>query len=177
MLNPYARRRLQAALRRARNQAGLPAAGAAGETPLAPAAGDHTLVPERADDYRSPDTGALLKTIANPHPAMRTWQHHELVLPELCPASHNPGPGSWLKIGYRSQTRFLEVFSLGAYLQSFVGHRLVRDVEQLTQVLARDCAKALGHDVELEGCFVLPALGQTVRTRVRAGGAARAMPV
>ncbi|AZV93221.1 hypothetical protein CBF45_05410 [Bordetella sp. J329] len=130
---------------------------------------DHTLVPSSPGDYRTPDTGAVLKTIANPAPMLRTWQEHELVLPELCPASRNPGAGSCLCIRYRSRTRFLEVFSLGAYIRAFIGHRLVRDVEMLTQVVARDCAHVLGHQVEVEGCFVLPALGQTVRTRVQAG--------
>ncbi|CAM4329040.1 hypothetical protein [Kerstersia similis] len=181
MLSAYAARQMRQALARSSGQRSASRVGAtAGEaeaTTVAVVAGmaadvasDHTAVPERPDDYRSPDTGAVLKTIANPHPGMRTWQQHELILPELCPASHNPGEGSWLHIRYRSRARLLEVFSLGAYLQAFIGHRLVRDVEQLTQVLARDCARVLGHGVELEGYFVLPKLGQAVRTRVRTAG-------
>lgn len=129
---------------------------------------DHTYVPVDAQSYRSPDTGAVLKTIANPHPQLQSWQEHVLTLPELCPASHNPGPGSTLAIRYHASARFLEVFSLSAYIQAFIGHKTVRDVELLTQVLARDCAAVLHHTVEVEGCFELPALGQRVTTRVQA---------
>ena len=129
---------------------------------------DHTYVPADAHSYRSPDTGALLKTIANPHPHYQSWQEHVLTLPELCPASHNPGTGSTLAIRYHATQRFLEVFSLSAYIQAFIGHKTVRDVEMLTQVIARDCVAVLGVAVEVEGCFELPALGQRVTTRVQA---------
>lgn len=131
-------------------------------------ASDHTQAPADAGRYRSPDTGAVLTTIANPNPAMRTRQEHIIALPELCPASRNPGPGSFLRIRYRSRGRFLEVFSLDAYVRAFVGHAVVRDVEMLTQVVARDCMRALGGKVKVQGCFVLPSLNQTVRTRVTA---------
>lgn len=129
---------------------------------------DHTQAPAEAGCYRSPDTGVVLSTIANPDPAMRTRQEHVIDLPELCPASHNPGPGSFLRIRYRSRGRFLEVFSLHAYVCAFVGHTVVRDVEMLTQAVARDCMRALGTKVKVQGCFVLPSLNQTVRTCVTA---------
>ncbi|MGG4775543.1 hypothetical protein ACLO87_13000 [Paenalcaligenes sp. Me52] len=129
---------------------------------------DHTYVPADANSYTSPDTGAVLKTIANPHPHFQSWQEHVLTLPELCPASHNPGAGSTLAIRYQATQRFLEVFSLSAYIQAFIGHKTVRDVEMLTQVIARDCAAVLHIAVEVEGCFELPALGQRVTTRVQA---------
>lgn len=127
---------------------------------------DHTEIPAPATSYCCPETGALLKTIANPNPAMLTRQEHVIELPELCPASGNPGPGSFLRICYRSHGQFLEVFSLDAYVRAFIGHPMVRDVEILTQVVARDGMRALGHKVKVHGCFVLPALNQTVRTVV-----------
>ncbi len=125
---------------------------------------DHTIVPASAGSYRSPETGAILKTIVNPNPAMHTHQEHVITLPELCPASGNPGPGSFLRIRYRSRGQFIEVFSLDAYVRAFIGHPVVRDVEMLTQIVARDSMQALGHKVKVQGCFVLPALNQTVRT-------------
>jgi hypothetical protein len=41
-----------------------------------------------------------LKTVADPHPALRSRQAHIIDLPELCPASRNPGAGSLLCIRY-----------------------------------------------------------------------------
>ncbi len=130
---------------------------------------DHTIAPADARRYVSPDTGAVLKAIGNPFPQFATQQEHCIDLPELCPASHNPGAGSYLRIRYDSKDRFLEVFSLRDYVQAFIAHPLVRDVEHLSQAIARDCQCLLGHAVEVEGYFVLAALGQTVRTCVRTG--------
>ncbi len=127
---------------------------------------DHTIAPVDAGQYTAPDTGAVLKTIPNPNPRMKTRQTHYLVLPELCPASRNPGAGSSLRIRYPGKASLLEVFSLTAYVQAFVGHPVVRDVELLTQTVARDCAQALGCKVRVRGVFELPALGQRVRTDV-----------
>ncbi|KAA0890021.1 hypothetical protein [Pusillimonas sp. ANT_WB101] len=127
---------------------------------------DHTDVPVAGASYRCPETGAILKTITNPNPGMHTLQEHVIQLPELCPASGNPGPGSFLRIRYRSRSHFLEVFSLDVYVRAFIGHPVVRDVEMLTQVVARDGMRALGHKVKVQGCFVLPTLNQTVRTAV-----------
>jgi len=130
---------------------------------------DHTQVPTDARAWRCQETGAVLKTIANPYPHMQTQQEHCLHVPQLCPASGNPGPGSRLTIRYISRGRFLEVFSLHDYLQAFIGHRTVRDVEQLTQTVARDCAAALEHAVQVQGHFELSGIGQSVTTTVQAG--------
>lgn len=127
---------------------------------------DHTTAPLDAGLYTAPDTGAVLKTIPNPNPHIKTRQVHHLALPELCPASHNPGAGSSLRIRYAGKASFLEVFSLTAYVHAFIGHPVVRDVEMLTQVVARDCARALGRKVRVSGVFELPALGQRVETHV-----------
>jgi len=127
---------------------------------------DHTQAPPDAAAYRCPETGALLKTIANPYPQFATRQEHCLHVPQLCPASGNPGDGSRLYIRYVSQGRFLEVFSLHDYLRAFIGHPIVRDVEQLTQTVARDCASALGHAVQVQGHFELPGIAQSLSTLV-----------
>jgi|GEM_PF-1491336 len=108
----------------------------------------------------------ILKTVADPHPAMRTRQEHIINLPELCPASRNPGAGSSLRIRYRSHGHFLEIFALAEYIKAFIGHPIVRDVEMLTQVVANDCALALGHKVRVCALYLLPSLGQQVRTQV-----------
>lgn len=126
----------------------------------------HTEVPNRSDDYISRWNGARLKCIQNPNPDLKTEQIHVLRLPELCQASHNPMPGSSITISYRGKGRFLEVFSLSAYIQASIGHPIVRDVEALTQAIAIDCAQALGQKVEVDGLFELRGLAQTVMTEV-----------
>ncbi|MDO5102992.1 MAG: hypothetical protein Q4D91_08870 [Lautropia sp.] len=132
----------------------------------APEKAPHTEVPNQSGDYISPWNGARLKCIQNPHPELKTEQIHVLRLPELCPASHNPMPGSSITVSYRGKGRFLEVFSLSAYIQASIGHPIVRDVEALTQAIAIDCAQALGQKVEVDGLFELRGLAQTVMTEV-----------
>ena len=55
----------------------------------------------------------------------------------------------------------LEVYSLNEYIASFIGSNEVRDLELLTQVVARDCRKVLGVTVSVTGKYVLN-IGQTV---------------
>jgi len=130
-------------------------------------AGNHTRLPPQTPGYISPDTGAVLKTIDNPNPHLTTEQTHCLQLPQLCPASKNPGPGSTLRISYVGKQRFLEVFSLSDYIQSFIAHPKVRDVELFTQTIARDCHHALnGEPVRVQGHFELPGIGQSVTITV-----------
>lgn len=129
---------------------------------------DHTQVPANAKSHTCIHTGAVLKAINSPYPALHSEQLHVIDLPELCPASKNPGAGSTLEISYVAQEHFLEVFSLRDYIDAFIGHMIVRDVEHLTQVVAKDCQTLLGHAVQVKGCFVLPALGQKVITTVQA---------
>jgi len=128
---------------------------------------NHTFLPPETSGYISPDTGAVLKTIVNPHPQLNTQQEHCLQLPQLCPASKNPGTGSTLRIRYVAKQHFLEVFSLSAYIQSFIAHPKVRDVELFTQTIARDCHCVLkGEPVEVQGHFALPGIDQSITTTV-----------
>lgn len=132
------------------------------------AARSHVDLPDQHDDFISPWNKARVKVIQNPNPGLSTRQTHLLELPELCPASHNPLPGSSIGIYYKSKRRFLEVFSLSAYIQASIGHPIVRDVEALTQAIALDCAQALGQKVQVEGRFLLRGLAQKVITKVSA---------
>jgi 7-cyano-7-deazaguanine reductase len=87
---------------------------------------------------------ARIKTIGNPHPTLATRVDHVLRLPELCPATRNPRRGSTLTISYTAGDRFLELFSLDAYMAGFVGHTVVRDMELLVQTVALHAADAVG---------------------------------
>jgi len=52
--------------------------------------------------------------IANARPALDTHIEHLLERPELCPYSHNPGPGSTLRLSYTAGGWILELFALEA---------------------------------------------------------------
>jgi len=103
----------------------------------------------------------ILKTINNPTISKLTKQTHEVVVPPLCPKTANPTTGSTLTITYIPEDKLLEVYSLNEYVASFVGSKEVRDLELLTQIVARDCHEGLGVKVSVTGKYVLN-IGQTV---------------
>src|SRR5512140_3815055 len=101
-----------------------------------------------------------LQTIDNPRIASLTRETHELQVPPLCPKTANPVAGSTLTISYIPDQKLLEFYSLRDYVASFVGSQDVRDLELLTQVVARDCRLALGVKVTVIGRYILN-IGQT----------------
>jgi 7-cyano-7-deazaguanine reductase len=103
----------------------------------------------------------ILKTIPNPKISKISKQVHEVDVPPLCPKTANPISGSTLTISYVPDEKLLEVYSLNEYIASFVGSNEVRDLELLTQVVARDCGSLLGVHVAVIGRFILN-IGQTV---------------
>lgn len=109
----------------------------------------------------SPITAIKLKTIKNPNIARLTRQTHEIQIPPLCPKTGNPIAGSTLTIAYMPQEELLELYSLNEYVTSFIGSNEVRDLEQFTQVVARDCHEVLRVKVSVTGIFILN-IGQTL---------------
>ena len=103
----------------------------------------------------------ILKTIDNPKISKLTKETHEVAVPPLCPKTANPIAGSTLTISYIPSGKLLEVYSLNEYVASFIGSQEVRDLELLTQVVARDCHEALGVKVKVLGKYVLN-IGQTM---------------
>ena len=103
----------------------------------------------------------LLQTIDNPHIATVTRETHEVQVPPLCPKTANPVTGSTLTISYVPDQKLLEFYSLRDYVASFLGSQDVRDLELLTQVVARDCHEVLGVKVSVTGRFILN-IGQTL---------------
>ncbi len=97
----------------------------------------------------------ILKTINNPKIAKVTREVHELQVPPLCPKTANPIAGSTLTISYVPAQKLLEFYSLNDYMASFIGSQEVRDLELLTQVVARDCHEALGVRVHVVGRYLL----------------------
>lgn len=82
-------------------------------------------------------------------------------MPSLCPKTGNPIEGSTLTISYVPDEKLLEVYSLNEYIASFIGSNAVRDLELLTQVVARDCHSILEVNVSVIGKYLLN-IGQTV---------------
>lgn len=71
-----------------------------------------------------------------------------MVLPPCCPVTGNPQPGSDLVIEYTATEWFLEVISLHAYVESYVGGRgEVRSMEGMIQQIATDAAECIGVEV------------------------------
>src|ERR1051325_6382251 len=102
-----------------------------------------------------------LKTIDNPRIAKLSKQTHEVQVPALCPRTENPIQGSTVTISYAPDQKLLEIYSLNEYIASFIGSQQVRDLELLTQVIARDCHEVLGVQVFVSGKYILN-VGQTI---------------
>lgn len=105
-------------------------------------------------DIQSKYNDLWIKTIANPHPELMMEQTHIIELPILCPKSQNPATGSTIAIKYTNPQRLLELFALDKYIKGFIGHQVVRDIEYFVQVVAMECAKALGQEVTLEADII-----------------------
>lgn len=103
----------------------------------------------------------ILQTINNPTISKLTRQIHEVQVPPLCPKTGNPIAGSTLTIMYKPDKKLLEIYSLNEYIASFIGSNEIRDLELLTQVVARDCHEVLGVRVSVVGKYVLN-VGQNV---------------
>lgn len=91
----------------------------------------------------------MIGTQPNYHPEIATLSAHRFDLPRMCPVSGNPQPGSVLTVSYTARDWFLEIETLGAYIDSYIGGRplgreLIRDMEQTIQQIALDCAAAVG---------------------------------
>jgi 7-cyano-7-deazaguanine reductase len=103
----------------------------------------------------------ILKTIKKPTISRITEQSNEVQVPPLCPKTGNPIAGSTLTITYIPNAELLEFYSLNEYVASFIGSNEIRDLELLTQVVARDCREILGVKVSVTGKFILN-IGQTL---------------
>lgn len=89
-------------------------------------------------------------------------QCHVVELPAMCPVSGNPRPGSYIAVRYVDADLFLEVYSLQAYIRRYIGGWLrdgihIRDMEQVVDTVAKDCAAAVGVPVRARARLVLDA--------------------
>ena len=86
-----------------------------------------------------------LQTMPDEVPAVPLWVENRLSLPRCCPVSKNPQPGSTLTLRYLARGRVLEVYSLKAYIESFVDGHMdgTRNMEAMIQRIAQTCANLL----------------------------------
>lgn len=92
----------------------------------------------------------MLQTQPNSFPQAQTHERHRLPLPQCCPISGNPQPGSVIEISYRPNKVFLEVYSLRNFIDQFIGgYEDVRDMEGMIQKIAIECANAVGVHVRV----------------------------
>lgn len=111
-------------------------------------------------DYYSKHHNNPIKLISNPNKHLYTKQKHKIFLPILCVASYNPLDGSYIAISYKAKDYFLEIFSIEKYLQGFIGHSKVRDIEFFIQEIAQDFSNALNLKVKIKAKILLNGLKQ-----------------
>jgi NADPH-dependent 7-cyano-7-deazaguanine reductase QueF len=99
----------------------------------------------------------MLETIVNVHPRLDTDVRLTFPFERLCPVSAEPQPGSTISIAYRAGGWLLETKALRRYLASFAGENVygVRDLEEAAQVIAQQCANALGVRVRVSTAYLL----------------------
>lgn len=112
-------------------------------------------------------TQPLMQTFDNQRPDVPMVQRHIVSVPALCPATANPQPGSTITVTYIPKAKLLELYALTAYVHSFIGHNTVRDIEYFAQLLAQNCADALGVQVCVRANFVLN-IDQVIKLRIKA---------
>lgn len=113
----------------------------------------------------------MISAQPNSNPSIKTFSTHVFDLPRMCPVSGNPQPGSQLFVWYRANLWFLEIETLGTYIDSFIGGKqvgttFIRDMEQTIQQIATDCATSVGVTVIVHARLVI-ADDPTDRTRTR----------
>lgn len=89
----------------------------------------------------------------------RLLMRHFFPLPQMCPVSGNPQPGSELKIRYTPKDKVLEVYSLKTCIDSFIGGHSngIRNMEETLQQIASWAAEAVGVTVHVEAELILDA--------------------
>ncbi|GHO61333.1 hypothetical protein KSC_002250 [Ktedonobacter sp. SOSP1-52] len=105
-----------------------------------------------------------LKGLPNNITTQRMLEQHTLELPDCCPVSKNPRPGSKVTISYRAKEMVLDITPLYAYIHQFVGGLRtetgeldVRDMEGMLLRIAHDCAQVVRVPVRVTAqLYVLP---------------------
>lgn len=100
---------------------------------------------------------------------------HELPLPQCCPVSGNPFPGSTLRVSYLPAGTVVPVENLAAWIDEYRGGnemRSIRNMEEMIQDIAVRCADEVGVAVRVVANLqIKPPYGGDMQTmRVSARG-------
>lgn len=106
-------------------------------------------------------------------PNTRSFVSHSVPLPQCCPVSGNPMPGSKLTVSYTPAGVVFPVEDLAAFVAEYVGGRgEVRGMEEMIQELANRVHSVVGVNVRAVADLIInPPFGgatQTMRVTARA---------
>lgn len=98
---------------------------------------------------------------------------HLVPIPECCPVSHNPRPGSTVRVSYLPKQLVVPVEALEERVRCYVGgFESIRGMEEMIQDIAKWCADETGVSVRAVADLVIQppygGLEQTMRVSARA---------
>lgn len=94
-----------------------------------------------------------METLRNRHPDIPIRVRIQTPYSGACPVSGEPQPGSWLAIEYTPAAVILGFDAVARHLPTYATE--ATDVEAVAQMLARDCAAALGVAVDVSAYYIL----------------------
>ncbi len=95
----------------------------------------------------------MLVTLPNRNPNISTDVRIKTPYSGACPHTGMPLAGSWIAVSYTPGAYILGLNSVALHLPSYATEAI--DVETVAQMLARDCAEALGVHVTVEAYYLL----------------------
>jgi NADPH-dependent 7-cyano-7-deazaguanine reductase QueF len=115
-----------------------------------------------------------LETMPNLRRDIALEHCHIFDLPQMCPVSGNPQPGSQIRIEYTAGECFLEDYAIAGYIASFVGGRsvggvFIRDMEQTIQTIAAAVRDAVRVPVVVKVSLILDSQRQEIVVRAPQG--------
>lgn len=106
-------------------------------------------------------------------PTIAAFVSHSVPVPECCPVSKNPRPGSTVRVSYLPRDIVVPVEMLEERVRSYIGgFESIRGMEEMIQDIARWCAVEAGVRVRVVADLIIqPPYGgdlQTMRVTARA---------
>jgi len=107
------------------------------------------------------------------NPTVAAFVSHSVPIPECCPVSNNPKPGSTIRVSYLPSSIVVPVEALEEKVRGYVGgFESIRGMEEMIQDIARWCSSETGVPVRAVADHIIqPPYGgnrQTMRVSARA---------
>src|SRR5512147_22983 len=109
--------------------------------------------PKRRAAGASSICGGSMETLPNRYPDIPICVRIQTPYSGACPVSGEPQPGSWVAVAYTPAAVILGFDAVARQLPTYASE--ATDVEAIAQMLARDCAAALGVAVAVEAHYIL----------------------